>query len=539
MTPVSLLGAALAVLLSVVPAALRAHSGHDHGALAPAAPPIAADLGFGAEGSAFQAVLTAAEDGATLVLLADADSNAPVGGAAIEAEAGDWRGKAEPTAAEGVYRLAWLLPVQPADMTLVVTAAGRDDLLLLSGVRKRQPASPAESEPPVQHWRHWVGGGLLGALGLAGLAFLARRRPLAAWLFLLAASPALAHSGHDHGAPEPAAVAPAPGQSLSMAKATQFLLGIRTEKAEARAAAETLRVVGRVVPDPAGYARVQPAQPTRVAFDPAYPFPVPGQRVKRGDVLIALEPTLTAIERSDKRAALSRIEGDIAIQERDLARFAGLGDAVAPKTVETARIRLEQLRKERAQIAGTALGRELVAAPVDGVVTDVHVVPGEVVAPNQVLVEIVDPGRLRVEAVIHDLAAVDRVTGARAASRQFPDRAFPLEPLGSSPRVDPQDQGVHMHFAVKAGEGAGLRIGMPVDVYLSTGAARLSIAVPRDAVVESGGRPVVFLRTAPEAFEARPVKVGRIIGPLIEIEAGLAAGDRVVVQGAGQLRAAR
>lgn len=532
----SVRGAFLAALLLATPMAAGAHSGHDHGAAAPP-PPVATALGQGAEGTVFQAVLVPEGEG-SLLYLADVDTNAPVAGATVDVDGGGWQGKAEPTATEGVYRLAWKPPAEGADLTLIVAANGRDDLLLL---RVSPAPMPPKEEPAAEkspNWLAWAGGGAV--LFLLPALVLLRRRAAAAVLAALvaASSPAWAHSGHDHGAPEPAPAA-APGAVLTMPKASQFLLGLRTVKVEPQAVAESLRVVGRVTHDPAGFARVQPSQPARVVIDPSFAYPVAGQKVKRGDVLLVLEPTLTSLERSEKRGSLYRTESEIAILERDLARQEALGSVVPQKTIETTRIRLEQMRKERGQIAGTALGRELVTAPVDGIVSDVHVAPGEVVALGQQLVEIVDPTRQRVEAIVHDLAAVDAVRGATAASRLLPGRVIPLVQLGISPRIDPLDQGVHIHFSVPPEETKGLRMGMPVDVYLETGAARMKLSVPREAVVDRAGRPVVFVRTAPEAFEARPVRPGRTIGNRTEIEEGLSPGDRVVAQGAEQLRAMR
>ncbi|MBC7950895.1 MAG: efflux RND transporter periplasmic adaptor subunit, partial [Rhodospirillaceae bacterium] len=293
------------------------------------------------------------------------------------------------------------------------------------------------------------------------------------------------------------------------------------------------------VPDPDGYARVQSSQPARVISDPAFPFPISGRQVRRGQVLLVLEPTLTSLERSDKRASLYRVESEIAIQERELVRQETLGGIVPAKLVEQTRIRLDQLRKERGQLAGTALGRETIVAPVDGTVTDVHVVPGEVVGTDKVLVEIVDPQRLRVDAVIHDLATAEQITTATAGTKLIPDEVFELTLLGVSPRVDALDQGIHAQFAVTGKHVRRLKLGMPVDVFLATGATRMGTAVPREAVAEMGGRQVVFVRTAPETFEARPVKVGRLVGAWAEIVDGLKAGDRVVTQGVGQIRAAR
>lgn len=533
-------GAALVVALVLGAVAAHAHGGEDHGA-----PPAAAALlpavttaGAAGEGTVFQAVLLPVpKAGTTTLFLADADSNAPVADATIEVEAGGWQGQAASAGSPGVYTLAWLPPAEGADVTLIVAAAGRADLLLVQAV-KPPAVNVAVPPPAIAHWTHWAGGAGIG-VGLALVAFALSRRSRKAVavlaLTLVAATEARAHGGEDHGAP--AAVAAAePGAVLTMPKATQFLLGIRTTRIEPQEAADTMRVVGRVIPDPAGYARVQPSQPARVVAE--VPLPVPGQVVKRGQVLATLEPTLTAIEKGDRRAALARIDSELAIQEREVPRLEALNSAIPFRTLETARIRLDQLRRERAQIAGTALGRELVVAPVDGVVADVHLVPGEVVTPDRVLVEILDPARLRIEAIVHDVALAGRITGASASTKLLPDSSFILTPLGISPRVDPTDQGVHAVFAVDPGQAPLLRVGLPVDVFLATGATRLRTAVPRDAITESGGRQVVFVRTAPELFEARPVIVHQVVGPLAEVH-GVAAGERIVTQGIEQMKAAR
>jgi hypothetical protein len=174
----------------------------------------------------------------------------------------------------------------------------------------------------------------------------------------------------------------------------------------------------------------------------------------------------------------------------------------------------------------------------DGVIADLHVMPGEVIGPDKVMVEIVDPARLRIEAVIHDLTLADTVTAASATSRLLPDTVYGLDLLGISPRVDLVDQGIHAIFVPSARQAQGLRIGMPVDVHLSVGAMRLKLAVPRQAVVDHGGAKVVFIRTGPESFEIRPVKLLRSLGAWAEID-GVAVGDKVVVQGMDQLRGAR
>ncbi len=539
--------ACAAALLGAAPAAM-AHSGHDHGGAAPPPPISASGPGTAGIGEAFELVLKADGKGGSLLTLADLDSNEPIAGAVIEVDAGDGTPHAAvASASPGIYLLAWQPLNQPVDLTVTISAGGRDDLLLLSGVVK--PAAAAAPPPSPKpwwsaDWTRWLSSGGASLAALFGVGLIARRRGIAGVAVLLlgvvAAGSAFAHSGHDHGGggTEPAAAPVTAGRSVALPKESQFLLGVRTIKAETREMVDSIRLVGRVVPDPSGYARIQPSQSGRVLSDPAFPLPLPGQAVRRGDALVVLEPTLTSIDRSEQRARLAKVEADIAQTERQLQRWAGMGDAARRKDIDDARLDLTRLRQEKQQVESTALGREILRAPIDGIVTDLHVVPGQVVAPDATVVEVVDPERLRIEAVLYDIVQAPRITGGQATTRLLKDHLFGLTLLGSGGRIDARDQGLHMIFAVADGASL-LKLGMPVDVHARTGAGSVGVAVPSDAVGEVGGQPVVFVKTAPERFDARAVVVGRRFGGWSEIVQGVAAGERVVIQGTAQLQAMR
>jgi hypothetical protein len=79
---------------------------------------------------------------------------------------------------------------------------------------------------------------------------------------------------------------------------------------------------------------------------------------------------------------------------------------------------------------------------------------------------------------------------------------------------------------------------MFADVQISSGAAQKVLAVPDAARVNVDGKQLVFVHTAPEEFVARELAVGSRDGPYWAVRAGLAGGERVVVQGVHQLRAA-
>ena len=62
--------------------------------------------------------------------------------------------------------------------------------------------------------------------------------------------------------------------------------------------------------------------------------------------------------------------------------------------------------------------------------------------------------------------------------------------------------------------------------------------VPASAVVDDGGRPIVFVQREGETFERRPVTLGARAGDVVQVVEGVKAGERVVTRGAYLVRLA-
>jgi cobalt-zinc-cadmium efflux system membrane fusion protein len=69
------------------------------------------------------------------------------------------------------------------------------------------------------------------------------------------------------------------------------------------------------------------------------------------------------------------------------------------------------------------------------------------------------------------------------------------------------------------------RPGLPVTVALKAAEADVPVAVTADAVQTLDGRSVVFVRQG-QQFEARTVELGRRDEHHVEVQKGLAAGER-------------
>ena len=64
------------------------------------------------------------------------------------------------------------------------------------------------------------------------------------------------------------------------------------------------------------------------------------------------------------------------------------------------------------------------------------------------------------------------------------------------------------------------------------------MAVPEDAVIDDGGRPVVFVQAAGESFARRPVRLGARAAGYVQVLEGVRPAERVVTRGAYLIRLA-
>lgn len=169
-----------------------------------------------------------------------------------------------------------------------------------------------------------------------------------------------------------------------------------------------------------------------------------------------------------------------------------------------------------------------IGAPISGFVTQKNVVLGSYVAPETVLYEIVDLSKVYVVASVfqRELALVQVGHEGKFSA---PGLATPVVAKVDLiyPRVDADARTTRVRFSVKNADMA-LRPGQYGWVELSH-PARTVVAVPRDALIDTGLERYVFVQESPGRFVPRTVEVGAELGTdRIELTAGVRPGERVV-----------
>ncbi|MCE1194774.1 MAG: HlyD family efflux transporter periplasmic adaptor subunit [Acidovorax sp.] len=377
------------------------------------------------------------------------------------------------------------------------------------------------------------------------------RSPLLAITLTLCAAfapTAWAGPGHDHGDAPPAATGNGPRRlpdgSVFLPKPSQRQMGVRTLPVELAPLARTTTLPGRVVMDPAAGGKVQALLAGRLQPGPKG-LPQLGQAVQRGEVLAYVEPATGTLERAGQQAQLAELRASHALAAKRLARQRELADTVPRKDIEAAESEVASLQARIGAVGGGLQARDALVAPVSGVIASANAVAGQVVDARELVFEVVNPQRLQVEALAYDPALAADVAGAAIA---VGGHSVPLRFLGAARSL--REQALPLLFApaapdpAKAGTApaslAGVAVGQTLEVHVQHRTQLQGLRVPSTALAKNpANETIVWVNTAAEQFAPRVVTAAPLDGSSVAITAGLAAGDRVAVQGANLINQVR
>jgi multidrug efflux pump subunit AcrA (membrane-fusion protein) len=174
----------------------------------------------------------------------------------------------------------------------------------------------------------------------------------------------------------------------------------------------------------------------------------------------------------------------------------------------------------------------VVRAPFAGVVSRRFVDPGAFAAPGAPLVSVQDGHQLRitVNATPDAARGVRRgqTIGAKIEGRPVTAVVEGVVPAASG--------NLYAINALVANPGGSILPGSTATLLLPAG-MRTGLIVPAGAVTRQGDLAGVIVRTE-EGDETRWVRVGESLGTMIEVNAGLRAGEQVVVPPAAEPAAA-
>jgi RND family efflux transporter MFP subunit len=256
-----------------------------------------------------------------------------------------------------------------------------------------------------------------------------------------------------------------------------------------------------------------------------------GDRVAAGQLLLRIDARDLTAKSTQADAAIAEataLHNDAVVQVNRIRSL--YADSAATRVqldaAETGLART-QAALQAAQATATELGAvssySLVRAPFAGIVTKRFADPGAFATPGMPLVTIQDVSTLRISASTTPAIARGLRRGQTVNARV---ESTPVQ--ATIEGIVPTTAGnLYTINAIVANPDGALLAGSRATLALPTGSRRVLI-VPSSAIARVGDLTGVTLRTA-AGDDRRWVRLGRTLGAMVEVTAGMQNGDRIVL----------
>jgi len=207
----------------------------------------------------------------------------------------------------------------------------------------------------------------------------------------------------------------------------------------------------------------------------------------------------------------------------------------AKAAVEQAKASREQASR-RLQLLGLSAGafgqKVVVRAPIAGKVLEISVAPGEYRNDtNSPVMTVADLSSVWVASDVPEnyIRFIQRGERLEINLVAYPGETFAGRVTRIADTVDPQTRTVKV-MAELDNSGGRFRPEMFGTIH-HIESTRQAVVVPAGTIIQEEGQSIIFVEKGPGRFEQMPVAVGKRRGDMTPVLSGLAAGQRVVVDG--------
>lgn len=320
--------------------------------------------------------------------------------------------------------------------------------------------------------------------------------------------------------------------------ATEETVSVEVAPARTGTIRAVITATGTVEPAPGADFTVTAPGPARIAEMPK----AEGDRVRAGDLLVRFDAPALDADAATHAAELGQARANLENARKNHARLTILLEKgiAAKKEVEDARKELldaeAALRGATSTAANSAelAGRAVVRARFAGVIAKRSHNPGDTVdaSTSDPVLRVIDTSRLQVSVSV-PVADLARIVVGRPSRLIFPGSTQAAEGhVLSLPAAVDTATGT---ATVRVSAPPGLAAGTPVQVEIVAEEHEGVVLVPAAAVVREDDKAAVFVVGADGKAHRRPVTLGIETAEDVEIEAGVAVGDKVVVKGQEEL----
>lgn len=268
-----------------------------------------------------------------------------------------------------------------------------------------------------------------------------------------------------------------------------------------------------------------------------------GDVVKEGQLLLRIDARSAAQNSAASDAQVQAARSALAVatkdyeRQRQLFRKEYISQAALERAEAQFRATSAQLAAQVAQAGAAHIqsGFFVVKAPYAGVIAEMPIALGDMAMPGRPLLTMYSPAALRVSAAVPQ-TALARLAAGQTAKVELP--GLPAEqqwllrqPMQVLPTIDAGTHSAQVRVDLPGGI-KGVTPGMFARVWLPTqGAATAArLYVPLAALVRRAEMTGLYVIDSTGRPELRQVRLGRSQGSLVEVLAGVAAGERVALE---------
>jgi HlyD family secretion protein len=343
-----------------------------------------------------------------------------------------------------------------------------------------------------------------------------------------------------------------------------------------RAASPTVKTVpvrelssggNQTVLNASGYvtARRQATVSSKVTGKVLEVFAEEGMRVEEGQVLARLDDTnvrtnlrLTEAQLEVARATMGETHAQLEQAEKELDRITSLAKNNIASTSDLDRaqadartLKARLVRQEREidaalrqiEIWKQQIEDNVIRAPFSGIVVSKNAQPGEMISPMSAggsytrtgICTIVDMASLEIEVDVNEsfIGRVETGQGTVATLDSYPNWKIPSRVIAIIPTADRQKATVKVRIGLvkldpRILPDMGVKVAFHGAENVAT-AASSTLAIPKLALRDSNGKSAVFVLQNGR-IERRAVSVAQIKNEEAILAAGLAAGEKVVIE---------
>lgn len=339
-------------------------------------------------------------------------------------------------------------------------------------------------------------------------------------------------------------------------------LGLQTAVVEERAVNRSRTYAGDVIVPPGRLVIVSSPFLGTIQAPKEGAIPTPGVRVKKGQAIVAILPTLSPEAKATMATLLVEAEGQVEQARKQLdvtalalkradelyrrkdVGVAVLEDARAQHEISQTALRNTQARREilekTLQAAGAGAANPIpLEAPEDGLLRNTLAMAGQQVAAGAILFEVerLDPVWIRVPVYVGDLPRLAPTEPAEVGGLVDRPGSAKLvaKPAPAPPAADPLTITVDLFYEVANAQHA-LSPGEKVAVTIPMKDQAKALVVPRSAIYyDRNGGTWVYEQVKDHVFVRRGVDLDHMAGDLAALKQGPKAGSKVVTIGVAEL----